>query len=158
MSGTRKGLIKRLIIATSGGGFNEKCWGDKNYSELLNKIISQNKYQIKIIGGIEDSNRIKNLVHSSTKNYCGKLKLRQSAALVKSADFIICNSSIAMHLAGTFNKPSLVLLGEWYNSSILHQKQWGYINSSIVGKDRGVNSITSVDQAFKIFSEIANND
>ena len=51
------------------------------------------------------------------KNFCGKLSLRQSAALVCSADFVIANSSICMHLAGAFKIPSLFLLGEWYDSA-----------------------------------------
>ena len=40
-----------------------------------------------------------------------------------------------MHLAGAFKIPSLILLGEWYDSTKLHHKQWGYPESTILGKE-----------------------
>ena len=41
-----------------------------------------------------------------------------------------------MHLAGAFKIPALTLLGEWYNSADLHQKQWGYPESTVKGKEK----------------------
>ena len=85
-------------------------------------------------------------------NLCGELSLRQSAAIVSLADFVICNTSLCMHLAGAFKIPALTLLGEWYESAELHHKQWGYPESIIKGKELNVsiNQTCSVSEAHEL--------
>ena len=53
-----------------------------------------------------------------------------------------------MHLAGTFGIPSITLLGEFYDSASLHQKQWGYPESIVLGKETsiGIGQIAKVDE------------
>ena len=72
-------------------------------------------------------------------NYCGKLSLRQSAALVSRSDFAISNSSITMHWAGSYKIPSITILGECYESAKLHQEQWGHPNGIVLGKETSEN-------------------
>ena len=125
---------KRIIIAP-GGGFPEKCWGNQNYFELINLLLKNKNYQICIIGSDEDKDRVVIENNSQALNLCGELSLRESAAMVSVADFVITNTSLCMHLAGAFKIRSLTLLGEWYDSTDLHQKQWGYPESIIKGKE-----------------------
>ena len=84
-------------------------------------------------------------------NFCGKLSLRESAALVSEADFVITNSSVCMHLAGAFKIPSITLLGDWYDSANLHKQQWGYPESIVLGKEtkQGITKIASVEEAMQ---------
>ena len=142
---------KRIILAP-GGGFPEKCWGDKNFNELTNVMLKNKNYQLCIIGSKEDKNRISSNDSPQLTNLCGRLSLRQSAAIVSLADFVICNSSVSMHLAGAFKIPSLTLLGEWYESAELHQKQWGYPESTIKGKELKAyrNQTCSVSEAYEL--------
>ena len=141
---------KRIILAP-GGGFSEKCWGDQNFSHLINLLLKNKDYQLCIIGSKEDKNRISANNSSQFTNLCGKLSLRQSAAIVSVADFVVCNTSLCMHLAGAFKIPALTLLGEWYESAELHQKQWGYPESTIKGKELKAfrNQTCSVSEAYK---------
>ena len=141
---------KRIILAP-GGGFSEKCWGDQNFSHLINLLLKNKDYQLCIIGSKEDKNRISANNSSQLTNLCGKLRLRQSAAIVSVADFVVCNTSLCMHLAGAFKIPALTLLGEWYESAELHQKQWGYPESTIKGKELKAfrNQTCSVSEAYK---------
>ena len=132
--GERSSSTKRIVLAP-GGGFPEKCWGDKNFSVLINLLLKNENHQLCIIGSSEDKNRISANDSSHFTNLCGELSLRQSAAMVSLSDFVICNSSLCMHLAGAFKIPSLILLGEWYDSAELHQKQWGYPESIVKGKE-----------------------
>ena len=75
--------------------------------------------------------------------------------MVSVADFVICNSSLCMHLAGAFKVPALTLLGEWYGSAALHQKQWGYPESMIKGKEGSSNKkIISVNEAYQSFKKL----
>ncbi len=140
---------KHIIIAP-GGGFPEKCWGDQNYLELIKLLLKNKNYQIRIIGSEEDKNRITIDNNVQFVNLCGKLSIRESAAMVSNADFVITNSSLCMHLAGTFKIPSITLLGDWYDSAKLHHKQWGYPEGIILGKEKskGTTSITSVNKAY----------
>ena len=144
----------RILIAP-GGSFNEKCWGDKRFTQLIYFILEKTNHQVTIIGGIEDENRIPlshfNRFKQRITSYCGKLNLRQSAAMVCTSDFVICNSSVAMHFAGAYSKPNLVLLGSWYDSAIEHKIQWGHEKTTILGKEvsSGQNHVTPVTEAFK---------
>jgi len=132
---------KKRIILAPGGGFSEKCWGDENFSHLINLLLKNKDYQLCIIGSNEDKSRISANDSSQLTNLCGKLSLRQSAAMVSLADFVVCNTSLCMHLAGAFKIPALTLLGEWYDSTELHQKQWGYPESTIKGKELNQNIV-----------------
>ena len=60
-----------------------------------------------------------------------------------------------MHLAGTFEIPSLTLLGEYYESATLHHKQWGYQEGLVLGKESasGINRVISPQDAFKAFRD-----
>ena len=132
--GERPAGTKRIILAP-GGGFPEKCWGDHNFTQLANLLIENTRYQICIIGSKEDKKRISLNHGSQASNLCGELTLRQSSSMVSLADYVICNSSLCMHLAGAFKIPTLTLLGECFDSTELHQKQWGYPESSVKGKE-----------------------
>ncbi len=147
---------KKRIILAPGGGFPEKCWGDQNFSHLTNLLLKNKNYQLCIIGSKEDKNRITANDSSQLTNLCGKLSLRQSAAMVSTADLVISNTSLCMHLAGAFKIPSLTLLGEWYESANLHHQQWGYPEGIVLGKEitEGKNSIASVLEVLKFTKEI----
>jgi len=155
--GPRNPSEQRIVIAP-GGGFREKCWGDKNFTELT-KLLSDNpSFNLSIVGSDEDSERVKVDKNPKIKNFCGKLSLRQSAAFVSRADFVLTNTSFCMHLAGAFKIPSLTLLGDWYDSASLHYKQWGYPEGIIVGREvsNEIMKIISVNEAYKLFYELIN--
>jgi ADP-heptose:LPS heptosyltransferase len=155
--GERSSSTKRIVLAP-GGGFPEKCWGDQNFSHLTNLLLKNMNYQLCIIGSKEDKNRISANESSQLTNLCGKLSLRQSAAMVSLADYVICNTSLCMHLAGAFSIPSLTLLGEWYDSAELHQKQWGYSEGMTKGKEKAqIKRSTSVSEAFDLINYSLNN-
>ena len=145
---------KRIIIAP-GGGFPEKCWGDENFNLLTNLLLKEDSLDISIIGSREDRERIRVQESERLKNWCGRLSLRESAAMVSQSDFVITNTSLCMHLAGAFEVPSLTLLGEWYDSTKLHHKQWGYPESTIKGKEltASINHICSVSEAYEIIQK-----
>jgi ADP-heptose:LPS heptosyltransferase len=125
---------KKIIIAP-GGGFPEKCWGDENFNLLTNLLLKDDFLDVTIIGSREDRVRIGIQENDQLKNLCGSLSLRESAAMVSQSDFVITNTSLCMHLAGAFKVPSLTLLGDWYNSTKLHHKQWGYPEGKILGRE-----------------------
>ena len=155
--GERSSSTKRIVLAP-GGGFPKKCWGDQNFSQLTNLLLKNMNYQLCIIGSKEDKNRISANDSSQLNNLCGELSLRQSAAMVSLADYVICNTSLCLHLAGAFKKPALTLLGEWYDSAELHHKQWGYPEGMTKGKEKAqIQGLTTVSEAFDFINHSLNN-
>ena len=148
-------LNHRIIIAP-GGGFPEKCWGDANYTELTKKLVNDLDCHIIIIGSKEDSNRINIEPNLKITNLCGKITIRESAALVSKAKLVITNSSLSMHLAGAFKIPSITLLGEWYDSKKLHYRQWGYPEGYVFGKEikNQVFKVTQIKETYNTVIDI----
>jgi heptosyltransferase-2 len=71
-------------------------------------------------------------------NFAGHLSLRETFALVAAADLVICNSSMLMHAAAAFDRPTFVLLGESFASTRQHDAQWGYPGTCwSLGKEPG---------------------
>ena len=84
-------------------------------------------------------------------NLAGKMTLRQTFAVIANADFVICNSTMFMHAAAAFEISTLVLLGPWYDSTKLHNAQWGHPNCTIMGQETSErhHNLTSVKEAFE---------
>jgi ADP-heptose:LPS heptosyltransferase len=152
--GVRERDILRIVIAP-GAGFPEKCWGDDNFTELVLLLLEHTHHRLALIGGQEDDGRV-NLSDGSNariQNLCGVTSLRESAALVSRADFVITNTTVTMHFAGAFRIPSLTLLGPWYESATLHAKQWGYPEGLVLGKESstGIGQTLCPNDAFQAF-------
>ena len=77
--------------------------------------------------------------------------------LVAKSDFVITNNSLPMLLAGAFRIPSMTLLGEWYDSAILHHQQWGFPEGIFIGKEVSVGrrSVSSVQYAFDVMRKFS---
>jgi heptosyltransferase-2 len=129
----------RLVIAPEGS-FEEKCWGKQNFNELIKLILEKTNFHIIKIGS-EPEHTITYTPRTQEGNIChyqnlsGALNLRQSSGIVATCDVVICNSSVAMHMAGAFAKPCIVLLGKWYDSAELHATQWGHEDSTVLGRE-----------------------
>ena len=147
---------KRIIIAP-GAGFPEKTWGDERFTKLVKILYNRTNHIIRIIGSEEDRNRIDFPMNGRSEhrviNYCGKLSIRQSAALVCRSDFVISNSSITMHWAGSFQIPSITILGECYESAKLHKRQWGHPNGVVLGKET-LEDILELPQPYEIYAKM----
>lgn len=163
MWGKKTEQSKRIIIAP-GAGFPEKSWGNENFTNLVDIIYKQTNYKIGIIGSNEDRSRIdfnrSEDLGLRVLNFCGKLSLMQSAALVNSSDFVICNSSLSMHLAGSFKIPSITVLGKCYDSAKLHREQWGHPEGIVLGKEVsiGILDLPQPNQVYHKMNQKLNNE
>jgi ADP-heptose:LPS heptosyltransferase len=121
------------IVVAPGSGVAGKNWPTHHFAELVAKFRST---RIILIGSAEDRSAAKQIVNSNpaVKNLCGALSLRETFAIVAGARLVICNSSMAMHAAAAFRRPSIVLLGEHFSSAAQHHAQWGYPETIVLGR------------------------
>lgn len=160
--GSRPAPDSLRIILAPGAGFPEKRWGDDNFSRLASLLLERTSHRLAVLGGAEDAERITTTESPETSerlaNHCGSLSLRQSAALVAKADFVVTNTTVTMHFAGAFRIPSLTLLGPWYDSAKLHARQWGYPEGQVLGPEKadGRASPLSPEEALDAFVKQTN--
>jgi heptosyltransferase-2 len=121
----RQGL--RVVVAPAGG-LPGKCWPPASYAELAARLAAVGGLGIAVTGGPQDlalGNRLA-AAAPGVVNLAGHLSLRETFALVAAADLVLCNSSVLMHAAAAFAKPTFVLLGRSFPSALQHDAQWGY--------------------------------
>jgi len=108
------GLISGDFVALAPGSI----WGSKRwpyYAELASKLAAA----IVIVGGPDDAalgNEIVRAVEggqgrSRAVNACGRLTLRQSAALIGRARLLVTNDSAPLHLATAMGTPVVAVFG-----------------------------------------------
>ena len=148
---------KKVAIST-GAGFSEKCWPAENFCELAQKLYARGDVELIFLGSKKDRSNGEELKKAipELRNIAGSTTLRETLAILAMANFVICNTTMFMHVAAAFEVPTLVLLGPWYDSVQLHHDQWGHNESTILGREISVgrHELTTVQEAFEHCSRI----
>jgi len=126
---------KRLIginpLARYGSA---KCWEEKNYISVIEKISSDAKNFIFLTGDEYSQDQINKICRGMPKNVinlAGKTNLRELIALINLSDLFITNDSGPMHIASAlqipliaiFGSTSEILTGPYSNNSIVINKK-----------------------------------
>jgi len=135
-----QGTGRRLAIAP-GSGCDARYWGEANYWQLVAQLVALDpSLELAILGGRGDADFSGQLsaLGSKVRTWAGQLSLRESFALLATADVVVTNSSMALHAAAAFDRPTLVLLGPGFASRRQHDAQWGYEgNYASLGQEPG---------------------
>jgi heptosyltransferase-2 len=108
------GLIDGDFVALAPGSI----WGSKRwpyYAELAAQLPA--KTAVVVVGGVDDKGLGEEIVQAvrpsgrPAVNACGKLTLRQSAALIGRAALLVTNDSAPLHLATAMGTPVVALFG-----------------------------------------------
>ena len=94
--GNRRETKLKIVIALVAGF--KKNAGEMKTTQAFRSLLHDPNNRISIIGSDEDESRIKSESSKNLTNFCGKLSLRESAALVSEADLYVTNSSYCVHL------------------------------------------------------------
>jgi heptosyltransferase-2 len=123
------------VVMAPGAGIPEKCWPADHFAELAKLLKSES---ICIVGSVNDRHLGTRICEKSptARNLCGELTIRESFEIIGGARLVICNSSMAMHVAAAFRRPAVVLLGPHFPSASQHHRQWGYPETIILGSDK----------------------
>lgn len=86
-------------------------------AEKLKALISQTQFRFVLLGGQSESGAAAQILSWNTGNvmdFTGKLRINQSASLVKNARVVVSNDTGLMHVAAAFRKK---ILSVWGNTS-----------------------------------------
>ncbi len=111
---TAAAIIDGAFVALAPGSI----WGSKRwpyYGELAAQLAAH--ATVVVVGGPDDAGLAEEIVGAVRRsggravNACGKLTLRQSAALIKRATLLVTNDSAPLHLASAVGTPIVALFG-----------------------------------------------
>jgi ADP-heptose:LPS heptosyltransferase len=134
------GRRKRRVVMGPGGGLAAKCWPGESFAALAARLQEVGDVSILVLGGPREGELVAQVAAGTprARAFLSAPGLRETFALVAACDLVVCNSSMLLHAAAAFAKPSVVLLGEAFPSSQQHQAQWGYPGlSQSLGKEPG---------------------
>jgi ADP-heptose:LPS heptosyltransferase len=116
------------ILVGPGGGVAARCWPPASFAALLGLIGAARAADVLVIGGPGEQELVAAVAAGAAKarRLAEVPSLRQVFALAAAADLVLCNSSMLLHAAAAFNRPTLVLLGVAFASARQHHAQWGY--------------------------------
>ncbi|HTF67492.1 MAG TPA: glycosyltransferase family 9 protein [Edaphobacter sp.] len=112
----------RIVIAP-GAGFADKQWPAHLFGALVKRL---SQWSCGYVIGSSHERAVADQIIATAerwKNKCGEVSLRESMALISTADLVISNSSLTMHLAAGFSKPCIVLLNRVHDPTS-HRILW----------------------------------
>ncbi len=112
-------LNNNVVVGVCPGGANNvgvgdddlRRWDTIKYIELIKKL-KERGFEVLLIGGKTDK-EIEEIILKEVKciSAIGKTSLKESAALLKKCDVVVCNDSGPMHLASSVNNKVVSIFG-----------------------------------------------
>jgi len=161
-----------LLVASIGAKADVKDWEDASWAALLTRLGMQlPEWGLCMLGGADERARSQTLLSNwpgPCVNLCGRLSVRESAALLTRARVYLGHDSGPMHLAAAVGTPCVAVFssrnlpGEWFPYGNRHRVLYHRISCQGCRLDvcieRGkacIRSIT-VDEVERSILEIAN--
>jgi len=97
------------VVLSPGSAWKTKMWHWHGYREVAQHFLRLN-YGVLLLGGPGENETAQKVADGlNIHNLVGKTSLSQMLALVKSAALMVCNDSLALHVASAFKVPSVAL-------------------------------------------------
>lgn len=114
-------LQKKIIAISVGSKWGTKRWLPDYFSQLIEKIIKLDQYDIVLIGGIDEKELAEIVLAklSSSENILnlvGKTNLDELRFIYPKVTILISNDSSPIHYASAFNIPTLAIFGATVSS------------------------------------------
>lgn len=120
-------LSRRLVVFHVGAGTPAKSWPAEHWRELLGRIIVEAGASVVLVGSRRDSSFAERITQGNrwpgVADWTGRLSLRETAALIESADLFIGPDSGPAHLAAAVGTPAVVLFSG--TNRVRQWRPWG---------------------------------
>lgn len=125
----------RLVVGV-GAGVSSKAWDARQVGDALTRIANAiekagNACNIAIVGSDADRLRAHEAIAAAgpgvqIRSMAGEISMRIMFALVETADVVLTNSSMLLHVAAAFRRPTVAVLGGSVTRPEVHDAIWGY--------------------------------
>ncbi|EDY19613.1 glycosyl transferase family 9 [Chthoniobacter flavus Ellin428] len=141
------------IVVAPGGGFAEKCWPPTHFAALLDRLAPA---RVIVIGGPQDSVAGASFAQGRghVEDHTMRYSLAELFSVIAGARAVICNSSMAMHVAAAFRKPCLVVLGPHFADAAQHATQWAYPETRVLGRTSDHPEICSPEEVMPVLGSL----
>lgn len=147
---------KRWLISP-GAGRADKSWPEERFLALTRELAGAQSADVAVVTGPMETALAGRLQQSEPRARMAPTgcSIRELAGIVAAADRVVCNSSLVLHLAAAFERPTVVVLGPSFASAREHQAVWGHPLSISLGAERGERSgVASVAKVVESFHEL----
>jgi ADP-heptose:LPS heptosyltransferase len=150
------GQRRARLVLGPGGGLTAKCWPAESFLALARSLAGCRRLSLLALGGERERDLVAAVAAAARgRSLPDPPGLRELFALVAASDLVVCNSSMLLHVAAAFAKPTLVLLGPAFPSATLHQMQWGYAATCrSLGREPGGRGLASAAEALAAVHEL----
>ncbi|AMM17896.1 heptosyltransferase [Burkholderia sp. PAMC 28687] len=124
------------IVAGVGAGVSSKAWDARQVGDALTRIAEAmekagNACNIVIVGNDTDRLRAEEAMAAASpataiRSMAGEVSMRIMFALVENADVVLTNSSMLLHVAAAFQRPTVAVIGGSVTRPEVHDAIWGY--------------------------------
>ena len=116
---------KELVVVHPGSGGSAREWPLQNFSKLVVKLITERNAHVLVTGGKGEERKVAEILlasHGLAIPLVNKLNLKELAALYKTSNLFISNSTGPLHLAVAVGTP---VVGLFPQITALSAKRWG---------------------------------
>ncbi len=102
------------VVVAPGAGSEAKRWPVERFRKVMTNLLMKIPAKIFVVGDSQEASLGEALSSVDPKhviNLCGKISLREFAALVSRAELVLANDSACMHLAYELDRPVVALFG-----------------------------------------------
>jgi len=124
------------VLVSVGAGVPTKAWDPRQFGAALSQIASAlqqsgDRCEILIVGSEADKARANEAIVAAGPNVpvrsvAGEVPMRTVFALAENANAVLTNSSMLMHVAAAFHRPTVAVLGGSITRPAVHDAIWGY--------------------------------
>jgi heptosyltransferase-2 len=127
---------KPFVVLSPGSAWETKRWSPRGFREVATELVSRG-YRVALVGAPGDAAACAkvceglNLSSDTVWNLCGVTSLLELIHLVSKSKAVVCNDSLALHLASATKVPTVAVFcatsslfgfGPWKNRAIVVEK------------------------------------
>ncbi|OMH40894.1 glycosyltransferase family 9 protein [Desulfurobacterium indicum] len=101
---------KKFVVIAPGARWKGKAYPIRKYKKIA-QILRRIGYEVVTVGGKADVEAGMEITGAYNLNFCGRLSLLESMAVIKKANFVISNDSSAVHMARAVKTKVAVIYG-----------------------------------------------
>jgi len=134
--GSTTGRRAVRLVAGVGAGVPTKAWNATEAGRALADIARDiesagDACDIVIVGSEADRARAAEAIKAAgpgvrIRSLAGEISMRIMFALVEASDVVLTNSTMLLHVAAAFRRPTVAVLGGSITKPDVHDKIWGY--------------------------------